>query len=79
MKIEQANIDDTGSKALEMEDLWDAAKDAIIVLITPEKVKNSNPRSQQDNVTKIESEDTFTTVIHVARDEFTCCDKKRKS
>jgi len=44
-KEQVANIDDTGSKALEMKDLWDAAKDIINVL-TPEKVKNSNPSQE---------------------------------
>ena len=32
VKIEQANIDDTGSKALGIKDLWDAAKDVYAVL-----------------------------------------------
>ena len=51
VKIEQANIEETGSKALEIKDMWDAAKDAFIVLITPEKVKNSNP-SQEIGTTR---------------------------
>ena len=54
VKREQVtNINETGS--WEMKDLWDATKDAINIVLTLEKAKNSNP--SQDNVTKIESED----------------------
>ena len=79
-KIEQvANINKTGSKALEMNDLWDAAKDVAIIALDTDKYWHTleeqleclytleeqlkNSNPSQENITK--TEDTYTTVIHV--------------
>ena len=66
VKREQvANINKTGSKALEMNDLWDAVMVALdtdnYCHTQEEQLKNSNP--SQENITK--TEDAFLTVVHV--------------
>ena len=66
VKREQvANINQTGSKALEMNDLWDAVMVALdtdnYCHTKEEQLKNSNP--SQENITK--TEDAFLTVVHV--------------